>query len=64
MNLIPFPNILKILRNKGRTRNTHQNEETEPMPKTKTTQDSFYLQCQHEHTFKGLMRWHFGQTIL
>ena len=63
MNPIPSPNALQILRNKRRTRNTHQNEETEPIPKTKTTQTSFYLQCQHEHTFKGLMRRHFWQTI-
>ena len=64
MKPIPSPQTLKILRNKKRTRNTHQNEETEPNAKNKNNSDSFYLQCQHEYAFKELVPWHFGQTIL
>ena len=48
---MPSPNALNILRNTKRTRNTHQNEETEPNIKNKNNSDSFYFQCQHEHTF-------------
>ena len=48
---MPSPNALNILRNTKRTRNTHQNEETETNIKNKSNSYSFYLQCQHEHTF-------------
>ena len=62
---IPSPNIQNILRNTKRTRNTHQNEETEPNIKNKNKSDSFYLQCEHEHTFFNPMqaRPFFGATL-
>ena len=62
---IPSPNTLNILRNTKRTRNTHQNEETEPNIKNKNKSDSFYLQCEHEHTFFNPMqaRPFFGATL-
>ena len=62
---IPSPNTLSILRSTKRTRNTHQNEETEPNIKNKNSSDSFYLQCQHERTFFNPMqtRPFFGATL-
>ena len=58
---IPSPNTLNILRNTKRTRNTHQNEETEPNIKNKNNSDSFYSRCQHELTFFNP---HPGQALL
>ena len=62
---MPSPNALNILRNTKRTRNTHQNEETEPNIKNKNNSDSFYLQFQHEHTFFNPIqaRPFFGATL-
>ena len=64
---MPSPNAIQILRNTKKLRNTHQNEETEPniKNKNKNTSDSFYLQCQHEHTFFNPIRARpfFGATL-
>ena len=62
---MPSPCAPNILRNTKKTRNTHQNEETELNIKNKNNSDSFYFQCQHEHTFFNPIqaRPFFGATL-